>query len=191
MENEKKLIELLKKQNNKQNNMETTQFNSKERFITEQVEKLLNDRIKLEYHNSQAYHALGVNADRLGMFGLKKLMHKQGHDEHGHATRLIEYITDMGGVAIIPMVDQMSFEVKSIEAALEKALELEIETTKQYTILYKELFGIGDFLTLTFIQWYLEEQKEELALFRNLLDRWNSLGKMNPIVFDKELEECA
>lgn len=162
---------------------------TKDMFITKEVEDLLNKRIELEYHNSQGYHALSVCADKKGLLGLKELMHKQGEDEHGHATRIISYITDMGGTAIIPKVDQMTFDFKAIDEYLSKALDLEIETTKQYTILYKQLFEIGDFLTLEFISWFLGEQREELELFRTLLDRWESVGKTNPLVFDKELKE--
>ena len=161
---------------------------TKDKFITSDVESLLNERIKLEYNNAQAYHSLSITADRKGMFGLKALFHKQAHDEHEHATRLKEYVTDMGGIVIVPKVDEMNLEIDDIADALSKALDLEIETTTQYSILYKELFEKCDFLTLEFISWFLSEQREELTLFRNLIDRWNSIGKSNPLVFDSELK---
>ena len=77
----------------------------------------------------------------------------------------------MGGHAKVPAVNPVETEFASIKEVVERSLESEKNVTSSVHQLCELVRDVKDFGTLNFLQFYVDEQREEEVLFGNILDR--------------------
>ncbi|NPA44717.1 MAG: ferritin [Chlorobi bacterium] len=161
--------------------------------MNKKVEKALNKQIELELFSSQLYLAMASWAEKTGFNGSANFLYMHSDEERMHMLKLFHYVNDRGGHAIVPSVEQPNLEYKSIHDVFKEIFEHE----KMITAAINELVGLcyeeKDFTTVSFLQWYVEEQIEEESLFSNILDKFNLLGgdKAKMYMFDSEMEKMA
>lgn len=161
--------------------------------MNNKVEKALNKQIELEHFSSQLYLAMASWAEKTGFNGSANFLYEHSDEERGHMLKLFHYVNDRGGHAIVPKVEQPTLEYKSIHDVFKEIFEHE----KMITAAINDLVGLcyeeKDFTTVSFLQWYVEEQIEEESLFSNILDKFNLLGgdKAKMYMFDNEMEKLT
>ncbi len=145
-------------------------------MISKNMESALNHQIELEAYASQYYLAMASWCDSQGMEGAAEFLHAQSIEERGHMMRIFHFLSEVDGFAITPAIPQPPLEFKSIKEIFEKVYQHEQKVTasinKLLAICYKE----DDYNTLNFLQWYVEEQREEENLARSILDKINLIG---------------
>jgi len=158
-------------------------------MLSQKMEKALNEQISLEGYASYLYLSMASWADQQGLAGCSEFMHRQSIEEREHMLRLFHYINEVDGHAITPGIQQPPHEWKSIQVMFEEVYEHEKKVTKSINKLVDLSYKEQDHGTLNFLQWYVEEQREEEALMRQILDAIKLIGNGSQSLYfiDKEV----
>jgi ferritin len=130
---------------------------------------LLREQIRTEFTASQQYVAIAVHFDSDDLPQLAKHFYAQAVEERNHAMMLVQYLIDRGVEVEIPGTDPVRNAFASPTDALRLALEQERTVTEQISRLAAVARDEGDYLGEQFMQWFLKEQVEEVALITTLL----------------------
>lgn len=161
--------------------------------MKERVEKALNDQIKKEGQSSQFYLAMASWAEAQGLSGTSGFMYKQSEEERFHMLKLVKFVNERGGRAIIPGFETPPTEFESVLNLFELLLSHEIQVTESINDLVGVCIEEKDYPTQNFMQWYLSEQLEEEASARAILDKVKLIGedKAGLYLFDRDLENST
>ena len=155
------------------------------------MEQALNDQISLEGYASFLYLSMASWCEKEGLEGCAKFMHRQSNEERDHMLRLFHYISDVDGHALAPAIARPPHEFDTVNALFKQVYEHEKKVTKAINEIVDLCYQENDYGTLNFLQWYVEEQREEEALMRNILDRIKLIGNGPQSLYyiDKEIEQ--
>ena len=158
--------------------------------MNKRVEVALNDQILKEASSSQYYLAMASWAENNGLNGTSKFMYTHSDEERFHMLKLVKFVNERGGKAIIPAVNQPPTEFDNLKSVFELLLKHEISVTESINNLVDICLQEKDYTTHNFVQWYVSEQLEEEALARTILDQLKLIGNDNGgmYMFDRDLE---
>ena len=145
--------------------------------LTEEIEKVLNDQIKMEAEASAMYLAMSGWCDRNGFDCSAGYFKEQADEERGHMLRLFKYVTDMGGRAVSPDVVNIQTEYDTFKGVFEQALQQEIAVTQSFNRIADRCQKAKDYVTFSFLQWFLKEQIEEEYVARRALELFDVIGE--------------
>jgi len=159
-------------------------------MISKKMEKALNEQIALEGYASFLYLSMASWCEREAMEGCAKFMHRQSEEEHEHMMRIFHYINEVDGHALAPAIGQPPHEFGSIQELFKQVYQHEQKVTQSIHKLVALSYDQKDHPTLLFLQWYVEEQREEEALMRTILDKIKLIGSGPQSLFyiDREVE---
>lgn len=159
-------------------------------MLSKTMQDALNRQVAMEAASSQAYLAMASWAEiQPGLDGVTNFFYQQSDEERVHMLKLIRYINERGGFAIVPSLEQPNITFQSLQRVFEEFLKHEIAVSESIN----ELVGLAlqerDFSTHNFLQWYVTEQLEEEALARTLNDKLELVGddKGGIYLFDKDI----
>ncbi len=130
---------------------------------------LLQEQICSEFTNSQQYIAIAVYFDGADLPQLAKHFYAQAVDERNHAMMLVQYLLDRDVHVEIPGAHGVRNQFDTPRDALALALDQERAVTEQVSGLAAVAHDEGDYLGEQFMQWFLKEQVEEMALMTSLV----------------------
>lgn len=145
-------------------------------MISKAMEKALNEQIALEGYASYLYLSMAAWCDKEGLEGCAKFMHRQSEEERMHMLKIFHYLSEVDGHALTPAIPQPPHVFDSVQALFKKVYKHEQKVTAAINGLLKIGYAENDHTTLNFLQWYVEEQREEEALMRTILDRIKLIG---------------
>lgn len=145
--------------------------------LTEEIESVLNDQIRMEAFASASYLAMSSWCERNGFDYSADYFMKQSHEEREHMLKIFKYINDLGGRAISPSVTDVPVEFDSFRGVFELALEQEIAVTQSFHRIMDKCHKAKDYTTVTFLQWFLQEQIEEEYKARRALELFEVIGE--------------
>ena len=162
-------------------------------MISGKVENALNDQIKKEAQSSQFYLAMASWAETKGYNGVASFLYAHSDEERMHMLKLIKFVNERGGKAIIPALDAPPIEFNSITYVFEELLNHEVKVTESINNVVEVCLSEKDYTTHNFMQWYVSEQIEEEALARTINDKLDMIGsdKGGLYLFDRDLESMA
>lgn len=162
-------------------------------MLKPKIEKALNKQIELEASSSQFYLAMASWAETQGMNGTAAFLYKHSDEERMHMLKLIKFINERGGTAVIPPLTKPPKDFASIKEIFESLLEHELNVTDSINNVVDVCLSEKDYTTHNFMQWYVSEQLEEEALARNIIDKLNMIGndKGGLYLFDRDLQTIA
>jgi len=130
---------------------------------------LLQEQVYHEFTNAQQYIAMAVYFDGADLRQLAKHFYAQAVEERNHAMMLVQYLLDRDVRVEIPGVDAVRNAFDTPRDALALALDQERLVTEQVSRLAAVARDEGDYLGEQFVQWFLKEQVEEMALMASLV----------------------
>ncbi len=153
------------------------------------IEKALNKQIELEASSSQYYLSMASWTESQGLSGTSSFLYQHSDEERMHMLKLVKFINERGGTAIIPALTKPPTTFKSLKQVFESLLEHELNVTDSINNIVGLCLDEKDFTTHNFMQWYVAEQLEEEALARNTIDKLNMIGtdKGGLYLFDRDL----
>lgn len=162
-------------------------------MLSNKVEHVLNKQIAIEAASSQVYLAMASWADINGLTGTAKFMYLHSDEERQHMLKLIKFVNDRGGHAIIPALDQPKAIYSDINEVFTDLLEHELEVTKSINEVVHTCLEDKDYTTHNFMQWFVSEQIEEEGLARTINDKLKMIGTDNGnlYIFDRDLESIV
>jgi len=158
--------------------------------MNKKIEKLLNAQIESEYSSSQVYLAMASWAENNGLNGTASFLYRHSDEEREHMLKLVKFVNERGGVAVIPALDKPKVNFSSMLAIFESLLEHELEVTNNINNIIDVCLKEKDYTTHNFMQWYVAEQLEEEALARNIIDKLKLIGNDTGglYLFDRDME---
>ena len=84
-------------------------------MLNKKVEKALNDQIRVEAQSSQVYLAMASWAEINGFPGAGQFLYMHSDEERTHMLKLIHYVNDRGGKAVIPSLTEPAKEYKTLQ----------------------------------------------------------------------------
>jgi len=160
-------------------------------MISKKIEKVLNAQIQLEGQSSMVYLAMAVWAEIKGFNGTAQFLYRHSDEEREHMLKLVKFINERGGKAVVPAFDQPKINFKHLKDAFQTLLDHEIHVTQSINNIVDVCLKEKDHVTNNFMQWYVSEQIEEEALARTILDKVELIGndKGGMYMFDRDLEK--
>lgn len=158
--------------------------------MNKRIETALNDQIRKEASSSQYYLSMASWAESNGLNGTANFMYTHSDEERFHMLKLVKFVNERGGRAIVPQLDAPPKDFKNLKNVFESLLEHEIGVTESINNLVDICLQEKDYTTHNFVQWYVSEQLEEEALARTILDKLNLIGTDagGMYMFDRDLE---
>jgi ferritin len=150
----------------------------------------LNKQILMEAQSSQAYLAMGSWAEiQPGLKGVTQFFFKHSDEERMHMLKLIHYVNERGGFAVVPELKQPHLTFVSLKKAFEELLKHELSVSASINELVDLSLAEKDYATHNFLQWYVMEQMEEEKLARECNDKLEMVGddKSGLYLFDRDI----
>ena len=159
--------------------------------MNKRIETALNDQIRKEASSSQYYLSMASWAESNGLNGTANFMYTHSDEERFHMLKLVKFVNERGGRAIVPQLDAPPKDFKNLKYVFESLLEHELNVTESINNIVGLCLDQKDFTTHNFMQWYVAEQLEEEALARTILDKLKMIGedKGGLYLFDRDLND--
>ncbi|OZF49085.1 ferritin [Rhodococcus sp. 14-2470-1a] len=144
---------------------------------------LLRAQVRHEFTASQQYIAIAVWFETNDLPQLAARFYAQAAEERGHALMIVQYLIDRKVKVGISGIGDVVDEFDRVAQPVELALAQEKQVTEQITALARTARDNGDYIGEQFMQWFLQEQVEEVASMRSLLNIVHRAGNQ---LFDVE-----
>lgn len=138
-------------------------------MIDPQAATLINEQVGHEFSAFLQYVAISTWFDSEALPELAKHFSLQADEERQHAMKMIKFLNDTSQNITVPGIPAPVSSFKSVEAAIQLAHDQEVRVTEQIKAIYNAAALTNDRLTQNFMQWFLEEQVEEVASMDTLL----------------------
>jgi ferritin len=160
-------------------------------MISKTIEDALNKQIAMEAYASYYYLSMAAWCGQQGLSGCEKFFFRQSGEERDHMLRIFNYVVEMDGHARAPGVEQPPAHFDSVQQVLEKAYGHEQKVTRAINEIVGLCYKENDYATLDFLQWYVQEQREEEMVARTILDKVRLIGSGPQSLYyiDMELEK--
>jgi len=156
-------------------------------MLKKKVEDICNRQIEREGYSSNLYLAMASWAETKGYSGTAGWLYAQADEEREHMLKLIKFVNDRGGKAVIPEFKKPPVEFESIQSMFEEVLKHEEFITASINEMVELTLAEKDYATHNFLQWYVAEQIEEESNAHAIIDKLNLGGKHNLYPFDRDL----
>lgn len=162
-------------------------------MISKKVDQAINDQIRKEEYSSRLYLAMASWCQKNGYQGASAFLYKQSDEERMHELKLVHYLNERNGYAVLQDVEKPPFEFKSLHQMFEDVLKHEEFITASINELYFTAVSEKDYTTGNFLQWFINEQLEEENQANTILDKMKLAGndKSGLFLIDKELGSMA
>ncbi|MCB0793724.1 MAG: ferritin [Flavobacteriales bacterium] len=162
-------------------------------MLSKKIEAALNKQIQIEAESSQFYLAMASWAETEGLNGTASFLYRHSDEERAHMLKLVRFVNERGGKAIVPALTQPPKVFKGIDHIFKSLFEHETKVSHEINKVVDSCLKEKDYTTHNFMQWYVSEQIEEEALARTLLDKLNMIGsdKGGLYLFDRDLESLG
>ncbi|OJX38175.1 MAG: hypothetical protein BGO78_09120 [Chloroflexi bacterium 44-23] len=147
-------------------------------LIKKELASKMMEQVGNELGASLQYLAIAVYFEQEAFSNTADFFYKQSAEEREHAMKLLKYVVETGGEVQIPAVPAPTASIKSPEDAFRTSLNWEVEVTAQINGLMDLAKEQKDYLAQNFLNWFVEEQLEEvttmekyLLIVRKLTDR--------------------
>jgi ferritin len=156
-------------------------------LISTELAAAFNEQIGHEYGAGLQYVAIAGYFQREQLTLLAKLFFTQAEEENQHALKFVRYMLDTKGELRIPAIPAPKPTFTSAEEAVQAALTWEQEVTKQITALMDIAMKHSDYLAQSFLQWFIDEQLEEVVKMDRLLNVIRKSGERNLLMVEAYL----
>jgi ferritin len=130
----------------------------------------LNEQIANEFAASQQYVGAAVYYDVETLPRLAAFFYRQALEEREHAMIMIKYLLDTDEKVKIPDIKAAETTYASGSEPVEMALEQEKRVSEEIFDLFELARDLKDYRAEQFLQWFVKEQVEEVALMNDLLN---------------------
>ena len=156
-------------------------------LISKELAAAFNKQIGHEYGAGLQYVAIAGYFRQEQLTLLAKLFFTQAEEETQHAMKFVQYMLDTKGDLKIPAIPAPKATFKSAEEAVQAALTWEEDVTKQITVLMDLAVKQSDYLAQSFLQWFIDEQLEEVVKMDRLLNVIRKSGERNLLMVEAYL----
>lgn len=156
-------------------------------LISRELAKAFNEQIGHEFGASMQYVSIGAHFEQRQLKLLAKLFFDQAEEERQHAMKFVKYVLDTKGDLKVPAIPAPKPSFATAEEAVQAALNWEKEVTSQITALMDLAIKQNDYLAQSFLQWFVDEQLEEVVKMDRVLSIIKQSGERNLLMVEAYL----
>ena len=158
-------------------------------MISSKVQDALNDQIAAEFYSAHLYLSMSAYLESVDLPGCANWMRVQYQEEISHAERIFDHVIERDGRAAVKPFDAVPGEWKSVLEVFERAFQHEQKVTGLINDLVDLSLSEKDHATHSFLQWFVNEQVEEEASVKAVVQQLKLLGDSKAGLFqiDREL----
>jgi len=156
-------------------------------MLNKKIEELINLQIEREGYSSQLYLAMASWAEVQGYEGITQWLYAQADEERLHKLKMISYVNERGGVAVIPEIKKPPMTYENVLSVFKQVLEHEEFITASINEIVKVCTEEKDFTTLNWLQWFVNEQIQEEKSAQQIIGKLKMAGEHNLYFFDRDI----
>jgi ferritin len=156
-------------------------------LISRSLAGAINEQIGNEFGAHMQYLSIAAHFRQRQLTLLSKLFFEQAEEEKQHAMKFIQYMLDTKADLQIPAIAAPKPTFASAEEAAQAALTWEQEVTRQISGLMEIAVKDGDYMSQSFLQWFIDEQLEEVVKMDRLLSVIRTSGEKNLLMVEAYL----
>ncbi len=158
-------------------------------MITGKMQEALNKQVNAEFYSAYLYLAMSAWFDSIDMPGAANWMRIQYTEEIIHAEKIFDYIKERDGRVILQAIENPPLKWESALDAFKAAYNHEQKITAMISELVDIARKENDLATEVFLQWFVNEQVEEEASVKAIVQQLKLIeGSQNGMfMIDREL----
>jgi ferritin len=160
-------------------------------LTSQRIIDAINQQVGQEYSAMLQYVAIAAHFNNESLPELSAHFSRQAEEEKDHALRFVRYVTDTGASVRIPDIPAPQAGFGSAAQAVELSLQQEKKVTGQINHLVQIAKEENDYTTDNFLQWFVQEQLEEVSSMEDLLSTVQRAGEGNLLLVEEYLARKA
>ena len=144
--------------------------------MNEKIAFLLNQQINKELYSAYLYLDMSNYYDDLDLDGFANYYMIQAQEERDHAMLFMKYMQEVGLKVTLEAIDKPDKEFKNPIDPLVIAAEHERYVTALINDIYHECYENRDYRTMKFLDWFVDEQREEEDNADSMISRYKLFG---------------
>ncbi len=158
-------------------------------MISNKIYELMLNQINAELGASYLYLSMSSYFEEKNFRGLAKWMKTQSDEEREHAMKFYNYLVTVGKRVYLKALAEPKTEWKDIMEVWQDTLNHEKKVTDMINTIMKQAVEEKDFATMNFLDWFIDEQVEEVTTVVEIISKFEMIGdsKQGLYLLDKEL----
>jgi ferritin len=144
-------------------------------MLPEKLTMALNDQFNNELQAAHSYTAMAAYFSKKGYHGFANFYLVQSREEHVHAMKFYDFLITMDEKPVLQALTEPKNHFVDAMDVLESSLAQEKDVTSHIYALVTLADELQEHSTLSFLDWFIEEQMEEEKLFRDIIARMRNI----------------
>ncbi|MCU0666954.1 MAG: ferritin [Candidatus Omnitrophica bacterium] len=139
--------------------------------IKNKVTEAINKQINAELYSSYLYLGMASYFESRNWPGFGRWMRIQAQEENSHAMKFFDYVLERGGEVALEDIKACDAKWKTALEVFEAVYAHELKVTELINDLFKVAKQEGDSATESMLKWFIDEQVEEEANAKQIVDK--------------------
>jgi ferritin len=140
------------------------------------MQKAMNDQIQREFFSEYLYLSMQAYFSKMSLDGFANFFMVQTKEEHTHGMKIFDYILETGGEVELMELQKPKKDFESPLEVFKEALAHEKYITKSIHDLVDIAMQEKDYTANSFLQWFIDEQREEENTVDNIVQKLKLIG---------------
>jgi len=145
--------------------------------MNSRIASLLNEQINKEFYSAYLYLDMANYYSEMHLDGYANYYTIQAQEERDHALLFMKYMQNNGLKVTFEAIAKPDQVFDSVISPLEIAAEHERYVTSLINNIYKEAHADGDYRTMKFLDWFVDEQMEEEESADKMIAQYKLFGQ--------------
>jgi len=144
--------------------------------MNDKITKLLNEQINKEFYSAYLYLDMSNYYNDLDLDGYANYYMVQAQEERDHALLFMQYMQSNDLKVTLEAIDRPDKKFNDVLDPMVVAAEHERYVTALINEIYREAHEDKDFRTMKFLDWFIDEQREEEESADKMVSRYKLFG---------------
>ena len=144
--------------------------------MNSKIATLLNEQINKEFYSAYLYLDMANYYDEMDLDGFSNYYMVQAQEERDHALLFMKYMQNNGLKVTLEAIDKPDKTYASPLEPLVAAAEHERYVSALINDIYHEAYQVRDYRTMKFLDWFVDEQREEEDNADSMISRYKLFG---------------
>ena len=159
-------------------------------LINPELAKKIIEQVRNEFAASLQYLAIAIYFEQESFDNTAAFFYAQAAEENEHGMKLLHYVVETGGAAELLAIPAPFANITSAEDAFQTSLKWELEVTGQINALMDMAKKQNDHLAESFLQWFVDEQLEEVTTMEKYLNIVRKMGDRNIFMLEQLIKRA-
>ena len=145
-------------------------------MLNAKVKELLNQQVNKEFYSAYLYLDFSNYYEARGLDGFANWYKVQAQEERDHAMLFYPYLHNNNETVTLDAIAKPDKDLNDKLQVLKDGLEHEQYVTSLIHTIYEAAYGVKDFRTMQFLDWFVKEQGEEEKNAEDMIKKMELFG---------------